>query len=249
VLSENSGSKEVQRVEHKISKVKLTTPKIRRIQGIKMNTMVTSVTPLVPLLEGSSNYESWARDVKMLLIGEDLWDHVDMEPAIDTAVSGKKAAQKAMAKIYMLLGPGAKMEVTECETAKEMWDQLKKTYENKGLNRQVALLNELFDLHLQNCRDMEEYILKFTIIDAKLKSIDKRMDDQILAVLMLRGLTPDYRPFRMALENTMPTSAKGEQVTLSMEIVKARLLEEGRTSILYKRGLQKLRWKMRLGKE
>jgi hypothetical protein len=197
-----------------------------------MSTTITTVTPLVPPLEGSSNYESWARDVKMLLIGEDLWDHVDMEPATDAAASVKKAAQKAMAKIYMLLGPGAKMEVTECETAKAMWDRLKKTYESRGLNRQVALLNELFDLNLQDCRDMEEYILKFTTIDAKLKSIDKRMDDQILAVLMLRGLTPDYRPFRMALENTVPTSATGERVALNMEMVKARLLEEGRTRTL-----------------
>jgi hypothetical protein len=73
----------------------------RRIQGIKMSTTITAVTPLVSLLEGSSNYESWARDVKMLLIGEDLWDHVDMEPATDAAASVKKAAQKDMAKMYM----------------------------------------------------------------------------------------------------------------------------------------------------
>lgn len=197
-----------------------------------MSATTTSVTPLISPLEGSSNYESWVRDVEMFLIGEDLWDHVDAEPTTDAAASVKKAAQKAMAKIYMLLGPGAKMEVTECKTAKTMWDQLKKTYESTGLKRQVTLINELFDLHLQTCQDMEEYVLKFTMIDAKLKSINKKMDDQMLAVLMLRGLTPDYGPFRMALENTLPTSASGERVALTLEMVKTRLLEEGRIRTL-----------------
>jgi hypothetical protein len=52
---------------------------------IKMSATTTSVTPLISLLEGSVNYESWARDVEMFLIGEDLWDHVDAEPATDAA--------------------------------------------------------------------------------------------------------------------------------------------------------------------
>jgi hypothetical protein len=124
------------------------------------------------------------------------------------------------------------MEVIECKTAKTMWDQLKKTYESTGLNRQVTLINELFDLHLQTCRDVEGYVLKFTTIDAKLNSINKKMDDQMLAVLMMRGLTSDYRPFRMALENTVPTSATGERDALTLEMVKARLLEEGRIRTL-----------------
>lgn len=112
------------------------------------------------------------------------------------------------------------MEVTGKQTAYDMWNHLKATYENKSVNRHIALIDQLFDIRLVNFSDMEQYVQKFTEIDTKLKSMGKQIDDELLAVLMLRGLTEDYRPFRMAVENTATDKLK-------METMKQKLLQEG----------------------
>ena len=86
------------------------------------------------------------------------------------------------------------------------------------MSKQVALLDSLFDLRLQHCQDMEDYVQKFGTLQAQLATIECAVDEK-LAVLLLRGLTDEYRPFRMALE-TVSTELK-------YNTVKERLVAEG----------------------
>lgn len=185
-----------------------------------MNITYGGSLPQIEKLRGSENYEQWKMDVEMYLLHEDLWDYVEAEVATDATTHDRKQSQRARAKIYLLLDQGPKMQVTECKTSKAMWNKLQEIYEDKGINRLVSLIDQLFEIHLETCTSMEDYVQRFSTVDAKLKSIGKAIDDELLAVLMLRGLTLDYRPFRMALENTITGAIKSD-------LVKQRLLQEG----------------------
>jgi hypothetical protein len=50
-------------------------------------------------------------------------------------------------------------------------------------------------------------------LNLRLVSMGKKIDDELLAALMLKGLTKEYYPMRMALENS--------NVTLTSELIKS----------------------------
>lgn len=111
------------------------------------------------------------------------------------------------------------MEVAECETAHKMWEKLRTAYQAKGVSKQVALLNELFDLKLELCSDMEYYISRFASVTARMASIKFVVEPELLAVLLLRGLTEEFWPFIMALETV--------NMNLTLTTVKEKLIQEG----------------------
>lgn len=163
-------------------------------------------------LRGIDNYTSWKFMMKMILIHEDLWDCV-----ADDKVDVKKN-QKAQAKIALTVSPAAIPHIRNAKTAKEAWDNLQKAYEDKGLCRRLGLLRSLFGTKLSESENMERYVNKITEISQQLTEIGSPLEDDFVAVLMLSGLTADYDPFIMAIENT--------STKLSSEFVKGKLLQE-----------------------
>ncbi|KOB67937.1 Uncharacterized protein OBRU01_16010 [Operophtera brumata] len=49
---------------------------------------------------------------------------------------------------------------------------------------------------------MEKYITRITELSQQLREIDSPLDDEFVAIIMLSGLTNDYDPLIMALENS-----------------------------------------------
>ena len=72
-------------------------------------------------LQGSGNYDQWARDMEMYLLDLDVWIFVWGEVPEDATAAEKKLAGRAKAKIYLLLEEGPKIEVVGIDTAHKMW--------------------------------------------------------------------------------------------------------------------------------
>ena len=81
------------------------------------------------------------------------------------------------------------------------------------------MLNELFDLKLELCSDMEDYISRFTSVTARMDNIKFVVESELLSVLLLRGLTEEFWPFIMALETV--------NMNLTLTTVKEKLIQEG----------------------
>jgi len=64
---------------------------------------------------------------------------------------------------------------------------------------------------------MEEYVTAILFASQRLRDIGKEVDDELLAALMLQGLSEEYEPLRMALDNTT------EKIT--SDLVKTKLLQ------------------------
>lgn len=165
----------------------------------------------VEKLRGLDNYNSWKFLTKMLLISEDLWDSVESEKAADD-----KTQLKALARICLLVEPSVLGYVRNAVTAHEAWSNLQKAYEDRGLCRRLTLLRTLFAVKLE--ASMEAYLTKVCGIAQQLRDMEAALDDEFLAVIMLSGLTSDYDPLIMAIENS--------NVKLTSEVVRSKLLLE-----------------------
>ncbi|KAI5636501.1 gag-polypeptide of LTR copia-type domain-containing protein [Phthorimaea operculella] len=172
--------------------------------------------PAIEKLDGSSNYSSWKFLMELQLIHDDLWEFTTKTPDKADAAMVKRD-QKARARICLMVKPECLVHVQTAKTAKEAWDGLKAAYEDKGINNRCRLLSKLVSLKLEQFNNMRDYVTATLTTVQRLRDIGKEIDDEMVAMLMLQGLTENYQPFRLALET------KNE--TLTSDYVKLKLLQ------------------------
>lgn len=177
--------------------------------------MASSLPISIPVekLKGLEDYNHWKFTLKMILMHEDLFDCVTNEDVKD-----EKKKQKALAKICLSVGPSALSHVRNAKSPYEAWQNLERAYEDKGLCRRLGLLRSLFGMKLCETEGMLSYLSKITELGQQLSDIGSALDDEFLAVIMLSGLTGDFDPLIMALENS--------NIKLTSEVVKSKLLQE-----------------------
>jgi hypothetical protein len=117
----------------------------------------------------------------------------------------------------LLVQPQCVVHLEGAETTMGAWNALQSAYEGKGVNRRCILLGKLFNV--KNFNNMENYVTQVLTTAQEIASIGKALDDYLIATLLLRGLTPEYKPMSLALENS--------GVELTTDYIKMKLLQEG----------------------
>lgn len=168
----------------------------------------------VDKLKGINDYNTWKFLMQMYLRHEDMFDCISSEDAC----KDEKKRQKALAKICLSVSVEVLPHVRNASSAFEAWNNLQRAYEDRGLSRRLGLLRSLFGLKLKEMESMEKYITRITELAQQLREIDSPLDDEFIAVIMLSGLTNDYDPLIMALENS--------NMKLTSDLVKSKLLQE-----------------------
>lgn len=170
-------------------------------------------------LDGASNYATWKVQVELYLVMEDLWDFIEKTPS--TAV-GLKMDKKVRAKMLLMVKPHCLVHVKKATTAKESWGALKAAFEDQGINNRCRLLGRLVSQKLSMYSSPRVYVNEILSLANQLADMDKEVDDELLAALMLQGLGEQYEPMRMAIENS--------NITLTTDYVKTKLLQIDVTS-------------------
>lgn len=165
-------------------------------------------------LTGRDNYNTWKFAVKTYLEHEELWECVE---ASSSTVDAKKDL-KAKSKIILLVDPLNYVHIQEAKTAKEVWNNLEKAYDDSGLTRKVGLLRDLITTNLDSCSNIEEYVNKVMTTAHKLRNIGFAVDDEWLGTLLLAGLPETYKPMIMAIESS--------GVQISADSVKTKILQD-----------------------
>ena len=86
----------------------------------------------------ADNYHNWKFDIKMALIGRDLWDIVTggeiLEENANAAARSayRKRDNKALSIICLSIMPDLKIYVRSAKTSKEAWDALSNHFEEKN---------------------------------------------------------------------------------------------------------------------
>ncbi|KAL0849649.1 hypothetical protein ABMA28_013903 [Loxostege sticticalis] len=172
---------------------------------------------LIEKLTGRENYPTWKFAVQTYLEHEELWSCVSSKVVTDS-----KLDTKAKSKIILLVNPINYVHIQEATTAKEVWDNLAKAFDDKGLTRRVGLLRELITTTLENCQSIEEYVNKIMTTAHKLRNIGFLVNDEWLGTLLLAGLPEMYQPMIMAIESS--------GVAITADSVKTKLLQDVRNS-------------------
>lgn len=169
---------------------------------------------------GRENFNNWKFAIKMALIHENLFRCIDGYDADDKTTESERTRldQKALAKICLMVNPVAYPYVRNAKTAKEAWDNLCAAYEDKGLSRRLTLIRNLVRVKLENHASMEDYVNETMAISQKLVDIGHDIDDEFLGVILLSGLTAEYDPMVMAIENT--------SVKITSDLIKSKLLQD-----------------------
>lgn len=181
-----------------------------------LDKMSTSL-PTFDRLEGSINFSTWKFQMELYLTHEDLWDYVTTTPSA-TDQSGTKKDSKARAKICLMINPELLVHVRQAKTTKECWESLVNAFEDKGVTNRCRLLGRLVSFKLEQFGSVREYITAILKVAQQLRDIGKEVDDEMLAALMLQGLTEKYNPMKMAIENS--------NINLTSDLIKTKLLQQ-----------------------
>lgn len=171
-------------------------------------------------LRGRENYEIWKRHMKSYLVIKNLWSYTQTVLVSGASAAVKLDDLKCLSEMTLLIEPTAFAHIEGKETAKCAWDALESSLSDSGLSRKVALLKQLTRMQLTDYDSMEKYVNEMVSTAARVNSIGLKLDDEIIASLLLAGLPSAYDPFVMAIETT--------KTTLSTEYVKTTLFQEAR---------------------
>lgn len=165
----------------------------------------------VPKLVGRENYSDWAFAVENVFVLEGL------SKCIDGSETDTVLVNKAKAKLILTVDPSLYIHVKDTSSAKEVWDKLRKLYEDSGFARKIGLLRKLISLRLDNCESMENYINQVIDTSQKLERCGFSLSQELIGSLMLAGLTDRFEPMVIAIEHA--------GIDVTADSIKSRLLD------------------------
>lgn len=179
---------------------------------------MSTINNFIIKLKGRENFDNWKISAQSFLVIKGLWKYVETPLSNQASAADVEADLKARSELTLLLEADNFSFIAGKKTAKECWDALNSAFEDSGTNRKVALLQQLVSTKLEQQNSMESYVNKMLLLSIKVKNVGFNIDDEILGSLLLCGLTSDYRPMIMGLENS------GKKLTI--DYVKNILLQE-----------------------
>ena len=167
----------------------------------------------------SDNYQMWKFKMEMLLSKDDTWDVLTTDrPDVDNQEWDKKNRQ-ARATIALLVEDEQLIHIKGEDTAKGMWNALRRLHESSSLNNKLYLLRKLYQSKLTPEGDMQEHIRSVLEIVAQLRDLGEEIKDNHVTAILLCSLPESYNPLINALE----TRSEAE---LTLQLVKSRLSDE-----------------------
>lgn len=176
--------------------------------------MSNSLLASIEKLKGSENYVTWKFAMENFL------NHESMEKCIAETGTETDEDKVKKAKSVIILSIDRKLfvHVAKAKTALEVWQKLKSTYEDVGMGRKISLIRQIVNTKLEKCDSMDSYVSEIITASHSLTEIGFAVPDDWLAIFLLTGLTDEFGPMIMALENS---SAK-----ITSDNIKAKLLQE-----------------------
>lgn len=163
-------------------------------------------------LDGRRNFDDWKGEAMAVLATNNHWDCFD-----GTETDAKKNFI-AIQALKLTMNTSLYTYIDGCTTAKSAWEALEKAFVDKGIGRRVELLKQLIGLRQSECDSMENYVNKMTVMSKKMKAAGLELGDEVVASLILAGLSDEFKPMVMAIEHS--------QAKLTTDFVQNRLLQE-----------------------
>lgn len=163
-------------------------------------------------LVGSENWSTWCFALKAQFELDGIWSCIE-----GTCGDAVKETQ-AKCRIILAIHKDLYVYIQEAVTAKEIFEKLKRLFQDSGLDRRIGLLRKLCSLQLAECNSVEHYVSEVVSTAQKLNGIGFNVSDEWLASILLKGLPLEYTPMIMSMESS--------NKVLSADAIKAKLLQD-----------------------
>ena len=139
----------------------------------------TAVSHGSPPSFNSENYETWAIRMKVHLEALDLWEAVEENYVVPELAGNPTVAQlkiykekktrksKAKACLYAAVSNTIFTRIMNLDSAKEVWDYLKKEYQGNERTKNMQVLNLIREFKMQKMKEIEnikDYVDKLLTI-------------------------------------------------------------------------------------
>lgn len=171
------------------------------------------------------NYDSWAIQMRSVLIHCDLWAYVsgtiEKPPAdrVDTVAAWTVKDEKALATLTLSVKTAQLIHIKNCRTSAVAWTTLKDIHRPTGPARKVTVFKQLINLKMVEGAPISAHINSFFGLTDKLGEIDIKLPDELITIILLSSLPKSYENFVVAIESRdeLPKA----------QALKGKLLEEG----------------------
>lgn len=149
------------------------------------------------------NYSSWKFILRKIIIQRKLAKVVFEEE--DTSLTSDQASSndfQAWELITSSLEQNVLDKVVVCDTAREIWDRLKRIYELEGDANLNSNFVQFCTLTMKQSDEMSDYIAKLDMLVDKIKNQGESLSEKLIQAKLVSSLTPDYDVFRQVWDST-----------------------------------------------
>lgn len=174
-------------------------------------------------LKGRENFDEWRIAARSYLIIKKIWNVIEKPIPPDES---PETNALAISEITLMIEPSLYSYIKETKSAKEVWDGINKSFADSGTVRKVTIMSQLVSIKLEKIGNMEKYINEILLYWAKSKIAGFKIEEDVIASLLLGGLPDQYRAMILGIENS------GKELTV--DYIKTVLLQGIKDPILTK---------------
>lgn len=180
-------------------------------------------------LEGANNWTSWKFQVKVILKALNVFGVVDGSDAYPEGDDNKikewtQRDAKAQGVIVTRLSNNIMLQVSTCESAKEMWDKLMTVFEQKSEVSLHILQQKFFEMKFDQ-DDMAMFLARVEEIVAQIKQAKGDIPENMVITKIITSLPQKYGHFVSAWDS-VPTDKRTKS-----ELTARLLIEEQRSKV------------------
>lgn len=153
------------------------------------------------LCESTDNFMVWKKAVKTRLNKEGCWECVSKTDRPDQIAEDvwNKNKWTALDIIQTYIGGSIESETIDFENPKMLWDHLESTFTQKKGAEKLAILEQLLSCKLHDTNETSTYVKQFTERKSKCIEVGWNMDEVFYALMMLRGLPPQFDSLKQTM--------------------------------------------------
>ncbi|KAK2396029.1 hypothetical protein QL285_057704 [Trifolium repens] len=177
----------------------------------------------LPILTGK-NYDNWCKQMKVVFCYQDMWNLVTegMSTIGANATDEEKAAHKELKKrdfkalfiIHQCVDPDNFEKVGDCESAKEAWDILARSFGGAEKVKEVKLqtFKRQYELlQMEESESIGDYFTKVTRLVNQIKGCGEVLTTKAVVAKILRSLLPKYDHLVVAIEESKDLSTLSKE--------------------------------------